>query len=121
VRSSVPVYSGRRRPARVLGGLLSAGLVVSGLMVAAPAGAAGTLSADLYKLRMCESGDNYRANTGNGYFGAYQFAAGTWHSLGFHGRPDHAKAATQNRAARDIHAREGWRAWPSCARAEHLS
>jgi hypothetical protein len=78
------------------------------------------LRVDLHKLRICESGDNFRADTGNGYFGAYQFSPSTWQSLGFHGRPDHAKAITQNRAARDLHARSGWSAWPACSRSEHL-
>ncbi len=32
----------------------------------------------LYKLRMCETGGRYDANTGNGYYGAYQFSAATW-------------------------------------------
>lgn len=35
----------------------------------------------LYTLRMCESTDNYHANTGNGYYGAYQFLDSTWDSL----------------------------------------
>jgi len=35
----------------------------------------------LYQLRMCETRGNYQANTGNGYYGAYQFAASTWRSL----------------------------------------
>lgn len=38
----------------------------------------GSLSDWLYKLRMCESGGNYAINTGNGYYGAYQFSAPTW-------------------------------------------
>lgn len=29
-------------------------------------------------VRQCESGGNYRINTGNGYYGAYQFDKGTW-------------------------------------------
>ncbi len=29
-------------------------------------------------LRACESGGNYSVDTGNGYFGAYQFAPATW-------------------------------------------
>ncbi len=29
-------------------------------------------------LRQCESGGNYSINTGNGYYGAYQFSSGTW-------------------------------------------
>lgn len=35
----------------------------------------------LYKLRMCESGGNYRTNTGNGYYGAYQFSQSTWNRV----------------------------------------
>lgn len=35
----------------------------------------------LYKLRMCESGGNYQTNTGNGYYGAYQFSASTWNRI----------------------------------------
>ena len=33
-------------------------------------------------VRSCESGGNYGINTGNGYYGAYQFAAGTWRGVG---------------------------------------
>jgi resuscitation-promoting factor RpfA len=107
--------------ARGCGVLLAAGLVVTSIATATPVGASETMKADLHKLRICESGDNYRANTGNGYFGAYQFSRATWHSLGFKGRPDHAKHATQNRAARDLHARQGWSAWPACSQSEHLA
>jgi uncharacterized protein YabE (DUF348 family) len=32
----------------------------------------------LQKLRFCETGGRYNANTGNGYYGAYQFSAATW-------------------------------------------
>lgn len=32
----------------------------------------------LRALRMCESGGNYQINTGNGYYGAYQFSLSTW-------------------------------------------
>ena len=41
-------------------------------------------------LRQCESGGNYADNTGNGYYGAYQFALGTWHGLGYSGLPSAA-------------------------------
>lgn len=36
----------------------------------------------LYKLRMCETGGDYRKNTGNGYYGAYQFLPSTWNKYG---------------------------------------
>lgn len=38
----------------------------------------GSLSTWLSKLRQCESGGNYRTNTGNGFYGAYQFTQSTW-------------------------------------------
>lgn len=35
----------------------------------------------LYNLRMCESTDNYRINTGNSFHGAYQYLQGTWNAV----------------------------------------
>lgn len=40
----------------------------------------GDLAEWLRKLRNCESGGNYKINTGNGYYGAYQFSKPTWDS-----------------------------------------
>jgi Transglycosylase-like domain len=104
-------------------GVASASVPAGDLASAAPAAAAAgssAMTADLHKLRICESGDNYREDTGNGYYGAYQFAPSTWKALGFNGRPDRAKAATQNHAARKLHREAGWSAWPSCSHTEHL-
>jgi hypothetical protein len=42
----------------------------------------------LYKLRMCESHGNYQTNTGNGFYGAYQFMASTWDRIARRVRPD---------------------------------
>jgi hypothetical protein len=48
----------------------------------------------LLDLRTCESGGNYQRNSGNGYYGAYQFLIGTWNRMavynvvGFVNRPD---------------------------------
>lgn len=42
----------------------------------------------LYKLRQCESGGNYRINTGNGFYGAYQFMISTWDRIAQRVRPD---------------------------------
>jgi hypothetical protein len=66
-------------------------------------------------LRECESGDDYQTDTGNGYYGAYQFALPTWESLGFTGLPSQAPPAVQNEAARMLQARSGWGQWPVCA------
>jgi len=43
----------------------------------------------LFLLRNCESGGDYTKNTGNGYFGAYQFSQETWARVSPKlGRPD---------------------------------
>ncbi|MCI2975278.1 MAG: transglycosylase family protein [Ferrimicrobium sp.] len=66
-------------------------------------------------LRNCEAGGNYQENTGNGYYGAYQFSAATWAGLGFSGLPSSASPATQNRAAQIEQQQGGWSAWPECS------
>lgn len=68
------------------------------------------------KLRQCESGGNYKTNTGNGYYGAYQFDLATWQGLGYSGRPDQASPETQDQAAFKLQAQRGWSPWPACAR-----
>lgn len=42
----------------------------------------------LLKLRTCESGGNYQINTGNGFYGAYQFMSSTWNRIAQKVRPD---------------------------------
>ncbi|MCU4183406.1 transglycosylase family protein [Acidiferrimicrobium sp. IK] len=69
------------------------------------------------QLRECESGDNYQENTGNGFFGAYQFSPSTWSGLGFPGRPDLEPPAMQDQAAVKLQASSGWGAWPACSAA----
>ncbi|MBV9871316.1 MAG: transglycosylase family protein [Frankiaceae bacterium] len=110
----------RHSTIRATGGAFAVGLAVSSAVIAAPAGAHGSIKRDLHRLRVCESGNNYHANTGNGYYGAYQFSRSTWRGLGFHKRPDQAKRKTQDRAAKKEHAISGWSAWPSCSQREHL-
>ncbi len=59
----------------------------------------GSLNDWLYKLRMCETHGNYTINTGNGYYGAYQFSAGTWNSLNTgYARADLAPPSVQDAA-----------------------
>lgn len=69
-----------------------------------------------YKLRVCESTNNYSINTGNGFYGAYQFDLRTWRGLGFDGYPHQASPSTQDRAARLLQSQRGWYPWPGCAR-----
>ena len=63
----------------------------------------------------CESGGNYSINTGNGYYGAYQFSLSTWQSLGYGGYPHEASPAVQDQAARELQALYGWGQWPGCS------
>jgi resuscitation-promoting factor RpfA len=51
-----------------------------GLADAEPAEAAKTSVWD--RVAKCESGGNWKINTGNGYYGGVQFAAGTWKAYG---------------------------------------
>ncbi|MGH9039300.1 MAG: transglycosylase family protein [Acidimicrobiia bacterium] len=68
------------------------------------------------KLRKCEAGGIYTRNSGNGYYGAYQFSAGTWRSLGYPGLPHEASPEMQDEAAKRLQARGGWGQWPACSR-----
>lgn len=99
-------------PAALAGGL-TAGLVAADVVAATTASAAS--ASDLARLRACESGGNYRINTGNGYYGAYQFDVSTWRSVGGTGRPDQASPATQDALASRLQAQRGWSPWPSCS------
>lgn len=73
------------------------------------------LSEEFSELRMCESSDNYQVDTGNGYYGAYQFDEETWLGLGYSGYPDDAPPAVQDQAAETLQAQRGWEPWPTCS------
>jgi hypothetical protein len=68
------------------------------------------------RLRQCESGGRYEVNSGNGFYGAYQFHPRTWRGLGFPGLPHQAPPEMQDEAARKLQARSGWGQWPVCSR-----
>lgn len=67
------------------------------------------------RLANCESGGNPSTNTGNGYYGAYQFSASTWSSVGGSGLPHQASYEEQTARAQMLQARSGWGQWPSCS------
>ena len=69
-------------------------------------------------LARCESGGNWAANTGNGYYGGLQFSLSTW--LGYGGGqfaywPYLASREQQIIIAQRVQAGQGWGAWPYCA------
>jgi hypothetical protein len=72
--------------------------------------------AQLHALRVCESGDDYFINTGNGYYGAYQFSPITWWWIGYSGYPHQAAPWVQDEAARYLYSLMGWTPWPACSR-----
>ncbi len=75
----------------------------------------GVAPATWLALRDCESADDYAADTGNGYYGAYQFSVSTWWSIGYAGLPSEAPPAVQDEAAQRLLAVQGWGAWPVCS------
>jgi hypothetical protein len=94
----------------VLSTALAAAAVGGTVALSQPADAATTWAG----LRQCESGGNYSINTGNGFYGAYQFDLGTWHGLGYSGLPSDASPATQDAAAQRLFNERGSSPWPSC-------
>ncbi len=96
---------------------IAAGLV--GLTTATVAMTGGVASADpsastWYRLRMCESSDNSRTDTGNDHYGAYQFDLPTWRSVGGSGYPNLASKAEQDARALILYRERGWQPW-QCA------
>ena len=62
----------------------------------------------------CESGGNWSANTGNGYYGGLQFTPATWAANGGVGSPAAASRDQQIRVARNVLQTQGLGAWPVC-------
>jgi hypothetical protein len=67
------------------------------------------------QLRFCEAGGDYTRNSGNGYYGAYQFNLSSWGSYDGYARPDLAPPAVQDAKAKATQAARGWYPWPACA------
>jgi hypothetical protein len=67
------------------------------------------------RLAQCESGGNWAANTGNGYYGGIQFSLSSWQGVGGTGRPDQASRATQIAMGQRLWHQGGWVHWPACS------
>ena len=68
------------------------------------------------KLAFCEAGGRPDTNTGNGFYGMYQFTLPTWRAVGGSGLPSEASAEEQTHRAQILQARSGWGQWPACSR-----
>jgi hypothetical protein len=71
---------------------------------------------DWSELRHCESTETYNINTGNTFFGAYQFTSHTWETVGGQDSPAQAPPAEQDARARLLFATRGSQPWPICGR-----
>jgi hypothetical protein len=67
-------------------------------------------------LRHCESGGDYTKNTGNGFYGAYQFDLQTWQSMGGSGLPSDAPSWEQDARAQALYSARGDEPWPICGK-----
>ena len=96
---------------------LTGAILGAGAAVMAPSATAAPDS-DWDRLAQCESGGNWHINTGNGYYGGLQFAAGTWNGFGggeFAPTADKASRIEQIYVAEKVLAQQGWGAWPACS------
>ncbi len=77
---------------------------------------APTASPTMQAIAQCESGGNPATDTGNGFYGKYQFTLQTWQTVGGSGNPAQASEAEQDRRAASLYAQAGPSPWPVCGR-----
>ena len=70
----------------------------------------------LEAIAACESGGDPTTDTGNGFYGKYQFTLETWAAVGGSGNPAQASEAEQDRRAAILYAQAGASPWPVCGR-----
>ncbi|WP_374777210.1 transglycosylase family protein [Streptomyces sp. NBC_01310] len=89
------------------------------------AGVAQAASVDTWnKVATCESTNNWRINTGNGYYGGLQFSQSTWRAFGgtaYAPRADLATKDQQIAVAEKVLKGQGPGAWPNCGKQAGLS
>lgn len=105
---------------RTLAFLTTLVTAATGLLLTSGVASADPSPADWAALRQCESTGRYDINTGNGYYGAYQFDLSTWRSVGGAGYPNQASPAEQDYRALYLYRMRGWHPW-TCARIAGLS
>jgi resuscitation-promoting factor RpfA len=119
--TSAPAAGGSARPSRWARTTARIGLAAAvGVMPLVGAGAATAAPGQTWDaLARCESGGNWRINTGNGYYGGLQFSQRTWQAFGggsYAPRADLATREQQIAVAERTLAQQGWGAWPACSR-----
>jgi hypothetical protein len=104
---------------RVAVGTLAVGAVTGVAAVLAPAAPASAASVNWDAIAQCESGGNWRINTGNGYYGGLQFSQSTWSGYGgkkYAARADLATRSEQIAIAEKVLDGQGIGAWPTCGK-----
>ena len=94
----------------------------AGGQTSAPVTAAGPVPAsssgvNWAAIAACESGGNWGANTGNGFYGGLQFTQGTWNAYGggqYASSANQATPSQQMAVANRVLAGQGIGAWPVC-------
>ena len=84
VSPDLPVSRRWRVLCRVVVLGVGAAIATAGVMVLrhTSTASADPSAQDWFRLRTCESSNNYAINTGNAHYGAYQFDLSTWRSVG---------------------------------------
>lgn len=117
-RHSKPGGPRRGTVRRALGTAAAVGAAGTGAALFAPQTAAQAATVSTWdKVAACESGGNWKINTGNGYYGGLQFSASTWRAYGggsYASRADRATKAQQIRIAEKVLKGQGPGAWPVC-------
>ncbi|MFE3092413.1 transglycosylase family protein [Streptomyces sp. NPDC059248] len=110
----------RQQPSRINRASLT--VTAGGAGMALPLIAAGTsqaASVDVWeKVAACESTNNWKINTGNGYYGGLQFSQSTWDAFGgreYAPRADLASKDQQIAVAERVLDAQGPGAWPTCS------
>ncbi|MFI0981120.1 transglycosylase family protein [Streptomyces sp. NPDC021093] len=110
----------RYQPSRINNASLTA--AAGGVGIALPLVATGTAGAapvDIWeKVAACESTNNWKINTGNGYYGGLQFRQATWQAYGGQAYAQRADLATKDEqiaVAERVLKGQGPTAWPVCS------
>ncbi len=120
-----PRITGRHRAPSTAGKLRRRAATVAAVAGAAavtPLLAAGPAHADSVNwdaIAQCESGGNWKINTGNGYYGGLQFSGSTWRAYGggqYAASANQASRAQQIAVAERTLAGQGIGAWPTCGK-----
>ncbi|WP_306337240.1 transglycosylase family protein [Streptomyces sp. KL118A] len=112
----------------VVGAILAAVALPSGVASAAPPQQSGAVSRPYdcsldkgpwHCLAECESNGRWQTNTGNGFYGGLQFWQPTWEEHGglkYAPRADLATREEQIKVAERVLRTQGWGAWPVCSK-----